>query len=107
MRRKRRKQQQYKSSFGRCNDVLFIHQQALENGYLLGYANNLGLDIPQFLQNLSGRVHIDRINADIAGGYQSGVTAVPALFINGTRYIDCWNIEQLITTIVAAIEQGS
>jgi len=31
-----------RDSFGRC-DTLFIHQQQLENGYLVEYANDLGL----------------------------------------------------------------
>jgi len=37
-----------------------FHQQQLENGYLVEYAN-LGLDIPQFLKELSKQVHVDRI----------------------------------------------
>ena len=41
------------------------YQQELRNGYLVEYANNLGLNIPQFLQDLSRKVHIDRINQDI------------------------------------------
>jgi protein-disulfide isomerase len=89
--------------FWQMHEMLFIHQQALENGYLVEYANRLGLDIPQFLQDLSRRVHIDRINADSEGGQRSGVEAAPALFINGIRYRDRWTVEQLIATIVAAI----
>ena len=88
--------------FWQMHDMLFSHQQALGNGYLVEYANNLGLDIPRFLQDITREVYVDRINEDIASGIQSGVTAVPALFINGTRYIDCWNIEQLMPAIVAA-----
>jgi len=30
------------------HDTLFIHQQQLENGYLVEYANDLGLDILNF-----------------------------------------------------------
>jgi len=40
------------------HDTLFIHQQQLENGYLVEYANDLG-DIPQFLKELSKQVHVD------------------------------------------------
>jgi protein-disulfide isomerase len=88
--------------FWQMHEMLFIHQQALENGYLVEYANRLELDMPRFLQDLSRRVHIDRIIADIQGGYRSGVEAAPALFINGIRYRDRWTIEQLITAITAA-----
>jgi protein-disulfide isomerase len=88
--------------FWQMHDMLFTHSQALGNGYLVEYANNLGLDISRFLHDLSQQVHVDRINKDIESGLQSGVTTAPALFINGIRYRDRWNIEQLMATIVAA-----
>jgi protein-disulfide isomerase len=80
--------------FWQMHDMLFTHQEALGNGYLVEYANHLGLDICQFLQELSRQVHVDRINQDIEGGLESGVTTAPAVFINGIRYRDRWNIEQ-------------
>ncbi|HEY9661518.1 MAG TPA: DsbA family protein [Allocoleopsis sp.] len=88
--------------FWQMHEMLFIHQQALENGYLVEYANRLGLDLSRFLQDLSRRVHVDRIVADIQSGQQSGVEAAPALFIKGIRYRDRWTVEQLIAAIMAA-----
>ena len=88
--------------FWLMSDTLFDHQQRLENGYLVEYANDLGLDIPQFLKELSKQVHVDRINEDIEGGIQSGVTATPALFINGSRYIGRWNTTELMAAMIAA-----
>ncbi|MBD2034856.1 DsbA family protein [Leptolyngbya sp. FACHB-321] len=88
--------------FWSMHDTLFAHQQKLENGYLVEYANDLGLDMPQFLKELSQQVHIDRINEDIEGGIQSGVTTAPGLFINNIRYTGRWKMTELIATIVAA-----
>jgi protein-disulfide isomerase len=88
--------------FWQMHEMLFIHQQALENGYLVEYANRLGLDMPRFLQDLSQGVYADCIMADIQGGYRSGVEAAPALFMNSIRYRERWTIEQLIASIVAA-----
>jgi protein-disulfide isomerase len=88
--------------FWQMHELLFIHQQELGNGYLVEYADRLGLDICKFLQDLSGGVYVDRINADIKGGLQSGVEAVPALFINGSRYLDHWTIRQIMAAIVTA-----
>jgi protein-disulfide isomerase len=88
--------------FWLMNDTLFTHQQRLENGYLVEYANDLGLDIPQFLKDLSKQVHINRINEDIEGGIQSGVTTAPALFINNSRYTGRWNTTELMTAMIAA-----
>ena len=90
------------SQFWQMHDILFIHQQELGNGYLIEYANNLGLDISQFLQDICKQVHIERINEDIESGLHSGVTTAPALFINGIRYTDRWNIKQLMAAIVTA-----
>ncbi len=88
--------------FWQMHNMLFTHQEALDDGYLVEYANRLGLDIFQFLQNLSKQIHIDRISQDIEGGLNSGVTTAPALFINGIRYRDRWSIEQLTAAITAA-----
>jgi protein-disulfide isomerase len=88
--------------FWLMHNTLFAHQQNLENGYLVEYANDLGLDIPQFLKDLSKQVHIDRINENIEGGISSGVTTTPALFINGNRYTGHWNTTELLAAIITA-----
>lgn len=88
--------------FWQMHDILFTHQHALSNDYLVEYANHLGLDIPQFLQEISAQVHLDRIHQDIKRGSHSGVTTAPTLFINGIRYTDRWTIEQLTTAIIRA-----
>jgi protein-disulfide isomerase len=88
--------------FWLMTDTLFVHQQRLENGYLVEYANDLGLDIPQFLKDLSQQVHVDRINEDIESGLHSGVTAAPALFINGIRYTGRWKMTELMAAMIAA-----
>jgi protein-disulfide isomerase len=88
--------------FWQMHEMLFSHQEALGNGYLVEYANDLGLDICQFLQDIFKQVHVDRINEDIASGHQSGVVTAPALFINGIRYRNRWNMEQLMAAIIAA-----
>ncbi len=91
------------SQFWQMHELLFIHQQELGNGYLVEYANHLGLDMYRFLQDLSRGVYVDLINADIESGHQSGVTSAPALFINGIRYTNRWDMKQLMATIVNAI----
>ncbi|MDZ8137531.1 MAG: thioredoxin domain-containing protein [Nostoc sp. DedQUE04] len=88
--------------FWQMHEMLFIYQQELGNGYLVEYANRLGLDISQFLQDLSRGRYVNRINADIEGGLRSGVEAAPALFINGIRYLDRWTVKQIMAAIVAA-----
>lgn len=90
--------------FWQMHDLLFNCQQALENGYLIEYADSLGLDISRFLQDLSKRVHLYRINQDIASGQQSEVEVAPALFINGIRYSDRYNKTHLITALTKTVK---
>ena len=87
-------------------EMLFTVQQALGDGYLVEYANHLGLNIREFLQALAGGVHIGRIHQDIESGIRSGVRVAPALFINGIQYTDPWTAEQLMAAIVAASHKG-
>jgi len=62
------------------HDTLFIHQQQLENGYLVEYANDLGLDIPQFSKScLNKCMSIASMKISKVG--KSGMAA-PVLFIN-------------------------
>lgn len=88
--------------FWQMHEMLLSFQQALGDGYLVEYANHLGLNICGFLQDLSRRVYVDRINQDIEGGIQSGVTVTPTLFINGIQYTDPWNVELLTIAITDA-----
>jgi protein-disulfide isomerase len=85
--------------FWQMHEILFSHQHELGDGYLVEYANQIGLNIRQFLRDLSRGVYIDRINEDIESGTQSGVTVAPALFINGVQYTSRWSIEQLLAVI--------
>jgi protein-disulfide isomerase len=85
--------------FWQMHDTLFEHQQALDNGYLVEYANDLGLDITQFLQAMWRQVYADHVTEDVKSGLSSGVTTTPTLFINGIRYNDAWNVESLLAAI--------
>jgi protein-disulfide isomerase len=89
--------------FWQMHDSLFNHYQELGNGYLVEYANQLGLDIPQFLQQLSQQTHLDRINQDVESGIRSGVTDAPALFINNIRYTGRWKMTELMAAMIALI----
>jgi protein-disulfide isomerase len=87
------------NKFWQMHNTLFEHQEALNNGYLLQYANDLQLDIDRFLQEMTNHVHTERIAQSIQGGIQSGVKSTPALFINSDRYQNAWDIESLLRVI--------
>jgi protein-disulfide isomerase len=72
--------------FWPMHDCLYTRQQALGNGYLVEYAAELGLNVRQFLREVTGDRHVERVQADIASGRASGVVDTPTFFINGQRY---------------------
>ena len=88
------------NKFWQMHNTLFANQAALNNGYLLEYANVIQLDIDRFLRDMTAHVHAERIAQSMQGGIQSGVSGVPALFINGDRYRDAWETERLLTALL-------
>ncbi|AGY59664.1 DsbA family protein [Gloeobacter kilaueensis] len=79
--------------------LLFAHQDALSNGFLVEYALQVGLDIPRFLQEVSGGVHRERVEADRQSGQAAGVEVAPALFIDQVRYRGGWSTPELLAAI--------
>jgi protein-disulfide isomerase len=88
--------------FWQMHEVLLEHQQNLGDGYLAEYADNLGLDVTQFIRDIAGRRYVDYINQDIADGMSSGVSSAPALFINSVRYKSALELEPLLAAIIEA-----
>ncbi|WP_017300562.1 DsbA family protein [Nodosilinea nodulosa] len=72
--------------FWPMHDYLYTRQHALGNGYLVEYALDLGLDVTQFLREVTGDRFVGRVQADVASGRASGVVDTPTFFINGRRY---------------------
>lgn len=72
--------------FWEMHDLLFGNQQALEDEYLLEYAEALDLDVTAFEEALrSGKPRL-RVKEDFMSGVRSGVNGTPTLFINGARH---------------------
>lgn len=65
----------------------------------LGFAEQLGLDLPTFEQALDAQATIDRVRADQADGIALGVQGTPTFFINETQYTDRPTYEALKAVI--------
>jgi protein-disulfide isomerase len=64
--------------------LLFHRQRALEDGELLGYAAQLGLDVAAFDRDRASIEVAGRIRRDVDSGLASGqVVGTPTLFIDG------------------------
>src|SRR5437660_1981209 len=72
--------------FWAMHDVLFEHQQALDDEHLVAYAAQLGLDVERFSHDLEHHLYVERVHEDLESAVHNGVHGTPTFFINGQRY---------------------
>ena len=68
----------------------------------VGFAEDLGLDMDQFMRDIDDPQTVERITADKDAGLQLGVRGTPTLFIN-EQMIQLQSLEQLKADIEAAL----
>ena len=74
--------------FWEMHDILFDHQQALEEEDIDGYAREIGLDMERFHADLRSPETQRRIEADREVGHEVDVQGTPTLIINGRRFAE-------------------
>jgi Na+/H+ antiporter NhaA len=89
-------------AFWPMHDMLLEHQGALRMSDLIGYAEELGLDVARFSDDLRRRVGAKRVAEDVDGADLSGVTGTPTFFINGRRHYGPYDIASLSAAVRAA-----
>jgi predicted DsbA family dithiol-disulfide isomerase len=72
------------------HDMLFEHQDALEDADLLRYAESLGLDRERIARELEAGAYTKAVRDDFRSGVRSGVNGTPTFFVNGVRYDGSW-----------------
>ena len=90
---------QGKSKFWQMHDMLYEHQDALDDEYLEIYAATIGLDVERFTRELLSGVHAPRVREDFLSGVRSGVNGTPTFFINGRRHEGSYDLETLLLAI--------
>jgi protein-disulfide isomerase len=88
--------------FWEMHDMLYEHQQALDDRHLVGYATAVGLDAATFKQELRAHVHKGRVREDFMSGVRSGVNGTPTFFVNGVRFDGSWDADTLTHALAAA-----
>jgi Na+/H+ antiporter NhaA len=89
-------------AFWEMHDLLFDHQDALEPSDLMGYAEQLGLDIERFTNDVREHEGAAQIAEDVDSADISGVSGTPTFFINGQRHYGAYDIDTLTKAVVAA-----
>ena len=82
-------------AFWDMHDRLLQHQDELAPRDLQRYAEEIGLDIDRFWDDLKRHEHAARVSEDVATADASGVVGTPSFFINGRRYQGAYDAETL------------
>src|SRR5918999_915159 len=88
--------------FWEMHDVLFEHQQALEDADLVRYAAQLGLDRKRFERELAEHVYAPRVHEDVLGGLRSEVDRTPTFFLDGVRQGGFFSLAALLDGLEVA-----
>ena len=89
-------------AFWEMHDLLLDHQDALQPDDLLGYAEQLDLDLDRFQDDLRGDGGTRRVEEDVDSADRSGVAGTPTFFINERRHDGAYDIETLSAAVRAA-----
>jgi Na+/H+ antiporter NhaA len=89
-------------AFWEMHDLLLEHQHALGYRDLVGHAEELGLDLERFEEDLRTRTGAGRIAEDVDSADLSGVSGTPTFFINGLRHYGAYDIATLSAAVKAA-----
>lgn len=93
-------------AFWEMHDLLFEQQHRLEPEYLIAFAQVLGLDIEQFIIDMTSDRAAARVRQDFVGGIRSGVDGTPTFYINGKRHNGPYDYETLKKAIEAEVNKS-
>jgi len=89
-------------AFWEMHDLLLRHQDELRIPDLVRYAEELGLDVERFRDDIRRQAAAARIAEDVDSADLSGVSGTPTFFINGRRHYGAYDIDTLSTAVRAA-----
>jgi Na+/H+ antiporter NhaA len=89
-------------AFWEMHDLLLAHQDALRPDDLIGYAEQLELDVDRFTTDLREHTGTARVAEDVDSADMSGVSGTPTFFINGRRHYAAYDIISLSAAVRAA-----
>jgi protein-disulfide isomerase len=85
--------------FWEMHDKLLDHQGELQPDDLGRYAEEIGLDMDRFWDDLHNRRHAARVAEDVASADASGVVGTPTFFINGKRHQGAYDVQTLTDAV--------
>jgi protein-disulfide isomerase len=92
--------------FWELYDALLSHQDELEPRAIARYAEQAGLDMDRFWDDLRRHEHAQRVSEDVGSADSSGVSGTPTFFINGRRHYGAYDIDTLTSAVKAARQRA-
>ena len=89
--------------FWEMHDKLFENYNRLDGDHLIGYAEDLELDMARFDQAITGRIYAVKVREDLQSGTESGVKGTPTYFINGVKHNSFGEFDVLLAAIESII----
>jgi Na+/H+ antiporter NhaA len=89
-------------AFWPMHDKLLSAQDELTPRDLKRYAEELGLDVERFWDELRRREYAERVAEDVASADASGVAGTPSFFINGRRHQGAYDVQTLTAAVRSA-----
>jgi protein-disulfide isomerase len=83
--------------------ALFAHQDALEFDDLCRYAEEVGLDVPRFLEDVQSPAVVRRVEDDQIDAELMDLHSTPTFFVNGRRHVGPWDSRSLIRALEASV----
>ena len=94
-------------AFWPMHDLLIEHQDELDPKDLVGYAEQLGLNVKSFTEDLRSNRWNERVAADVESADVSGVAGTPSFFVNGQRQSGGYDIGTLSRAVRTARAQSA
>ncbi|HVE68959.1 MAG TPA: Na+/H+ antiporter NhaA [Solirubrobacteraceae bacterium] len=88
--------------FWEMHDLLLARQADLEPPALLQEAEELGLDVDRFWEDVRTGAFARRVARDVRSADESGVAGTPTFFINGRRHHGAYDLDSLTRAVHTA-----
>jgi protein-disulfide isomerase len=89
--------------FWEMHDMLYAHQDALDDQHLAEYVTLLGVPTSEVKRALAQHAYLDRVREDFMSGVRSGVSGTPTFFINDLRHDGSYERDELLAAIADAV----
>jgi protein-disulfide isomerase len=88
-----------RGKFWEVHDAIFENQNRLGEPLLGDIADRIGLPFVEMRSALENHEFLQRVKDDFMGGARSGVNGTPTFFLNGERYEESWEYDNLVAAI--------